>query len=110
MAKEQGAVGSFGHTSPSGESMSDRIEKCGMWESTIGENIAYGTDKGQDIVLQLIVDDGVSSRGHRDNIFNTAYLLMGSGSSKHTNLRSLTVIDYAGGFNSNGKCPLSKAK
>ena len=51
MAKEQGASGSFGHTSPSGESMDDRIKKCGDWESTIGENIAYGVVSGQDIVL-----------------------------------------------------------
>lgn len=35
---------------------------------------------------------------------------MGSGTNSHSNLRSVTVIDYAGGFTSNGKCPLSKVK
>jgi uncharacterized protein YkwD len=31
--------------------MSNRIDKCGDWERTIGENIAYGGVSGQDIVL-----------------------------------------------------------
>ena len=35
---------------------------------------------------------------------------MGSGTSTHKNYRTMTVIDYAGGFTGNGKCPLSPVK
>jgi len=88
--------------------MSERVNKCGAWGSTIGENISYGSTGGQDIVFALIVDDGVSSRGHRKNIFNPKFLLMGSGTSTHKGYRTMTVIDYAGTYTGNGKCPLIK--
>jgi len=51
--------------------MSDRIERYGEWQGTIGENIDYGGAKeAKQVLLHLMVDDGVSSRGHRKNIFN----------------------------------------
>jgi uncharacterized protein YkwD len=31
--------------------MKERIEKFGTWAATIGENIAYGTTGGKEIVL-----------------------------------------------------------
>ena len=66
-----------GHNGTDGSSMSDRIERYGQWEGTIGENIDYGGDKeGKDVLLNLMVDDGVSTRGHRNNIFNPEFKMV----------------------------------
>jgi len=81
--------------------MQTRIAKFGTFTSTIGENIAYGTTGGKEIVLQLIIDDGVPSRGHRTNIFKPEFLILGSWSSGHLTYSSETVIDYAGGMTTN---------
>ena len=81
--------------------MTTRIDKFGTWASTIGENIAYGTTGGKDIVLQLIIDDGVASRGHRENIFKPALKFLGSWTAGHVTYSSETVIDYAGGMTTN---------
>ena len=36
----------------------------------MGENIDFGSNKDKYVILSLIVDDGVTSRGHRGNNFN----------------------------------------
>ena len=81
--------------------MADRLAVYGTLVATAGENIAYGTTGGKEIVLQLIIDDGVASRGHRDNIFKPEFLILGSWSSGHLKFGSETVIDYAGGMTTN---------
>ena len=50
-----------------------------MYES-VGENLAYATyedDDGVDVIMQFIIDDGVTGRGHRANIFNTEWTHVG---------------------------------
>jgi hypothetical protein len=81
--------------------MSDRISLYGQMVVTAGENIAYGNTGGKDIVLQLIIDDGVASRGHRTNIFNADFKYVGSWSSGHVTYGNETVLDYAGGITAN---------
>ena len=81
--------------------MSDRIAKYGQFVATLGENIAYGTTGGKEIVLQLIIDDGVASRGHRTNIFKPEFLIVGSWTSTHGTYGTETVMDYAGGMSTN---------
>jgi len=88
--------------------MKSRIELFGTWKSTIGENIAYGTTGGMDIVLQLIIDDGVPGRGHRTNIFKPEFKVLGSWTSGHKTYSTETVIDYAGGMTTNNKRALEK--
>ena len=51
--------------------MSDRIERYCDWNGNIAENIDFGCETGRSILCSLMVDDGVSSRGHRKNIFNS---------------------------------------
>ena len=51
-------------------------------------------------MLQLIIDDGVASRGHRDNIFKPEFKVLGSWTSSHLTFTTETVIDYTGGMTS----------
>ena len=82
MAVAQGKTSQTGHTGPDGSTMVSRITKYGSY-TYIGENIAYGSTGGEQIVLDLIVDDGVPDRGHRVNIFDKNYKHLGSSASTH---------------------------
>ncbi len=95
---DQGPSGATGHAGRDGSDMSQRISRYGSWLTTAAENIDYGSESARDVLISLIVDDGVPSRGHRANIFHTALRVMGGACGPHARYREMCVIDYAGGF------------
>lgn len=97
-ALDQGPRGGTGHAGSDGSSMATRIRRYGAWSGSAAENIDYGSPTAREVLISLIVDDGVPSRGHRLIIFNADLRVMGSGCGEHTRYRTMCVIDYAGGF------------
>ena len=101
-AYDLGPKGKEGHVGSDKSKISDRIERHGKWLAIIGENIYFGNTDPKEIVRQLIVDDGVPSRGHRTNIFQSDFHIVGVGSAPHTQYGCMCVLDYAGGMESGG--------
>ena len=97
-AVDQGRSGATGHSGADGSSPFDRMNRFGKWQETSGENISYGSGDARGIVIQLIVDDGVASRGHRANIFGTAFKVVGVGVGPHPRYGTICVQDFAGAY------------
>jgi len=100
--KDQGASGSTQHKGSDGSQVWDRVNRYGTWERSIAENIACGSDKARDIVAFLIVDDGVSNRSHRKDIFNPDFHVIGVAFDRHRTYRTICVITFAGGYKEKG--------
>jgi hypothetical protein len=82
-----------------GSDMGDRMNRYGQWGGTCAENIQYGRPKsGMDIIIQLLIDDGVASRGHRNNIFSKSSNITGIGLADHPTWKGVCVLDYAGSY------------
>jgi uncharacterized protein YkwD len=96
--RDQGPKGTTGHEGSDGSHPSDRVERYGAWERTMGECISYGMSGAREIVIQLIVDDGVPDRGHRTNIFTPGFRVVGIAVGPHDKYRTMCVMDFAGGF------------
>ena len=96
--KDQGKKGTLGHRGSDRSQPRDRVNRYGSWRWTVGENISYGREKARDIVMGLIIDDGVPGRGHRENLFNSAYKIAGVACGYHKIFDMMCVIDFAGEF------------
>ena len=97
--KDIGPRGLIQHDSSDGKSgVKDRLRKYGNVVSCYGENLSFHCDEAKAVLIQLIVDDGVINRGHRENIFNPEFNVVGINTGEHKDFGTMTCLDYAGGF------------
>ena len=97
-ARDVGPRGSLDHRGADGSRLSDRLNRLGAWHGLIAEAISTGEDEARQVVIQLLVDDGVPGRGHRRTIFDPGLHQAGAGSGPHRTFRVVTVVDFADGF------------
>jgi hypothetical protein len=90
--------GSAGHFGRDGSNAGSRVNRYGAWRKSIGENIEYGSDDARSIVTNMIIDDGVSDRGHRTNLFNPDFRMIGVACGPHRVYRSMCVFTFAGAY------------
>ncbi|OMJ84599.1 hypothetical protein SteCoe_14273 [Stentor coeruleus] len=90
-----GPSGLVGHIGSDGSSTENRIERYAEWQGSIGENIDYGNSTAEDIIVSLLVDDGVLDRGHRLNILNLDHILAGIAYGDHSDMGVACVIVFA---------------
>ena len=100
---DQGRTGQIGHNGSDRSTPETRVKRYGAFAGswTMGENIAYGPSTGREIVCDLLVDDGVPDRGHRENIMNKAFTQTGAALGTHSQYRYSCTITYANGYRSN---------
>ncbi len=91
-------AGAMGHTGSDGSKPPARMARYGAWQRKVAENIAYGGSTARSVILQLIVDDGVPDRGHRANIFDPEYRVVGVGCGPHARYAMMCVMDFAAGY------------
>lgn len=89
------ADSSIGHTSRDGSNLAARLKKFGSIGEIYAENIAYFADSPRDIVLMMIIDDGVKSRSHRNNVFSSNFKVVGIAFGKGKTGEGLCVVNFA---------------
>lgn len=95
---DTGPTGVTGHTGTDGSDPFQRLERYTKLEGTSGENISYGQTEPKGVIIQLAIDDGVASRGHRKNIMNPAFVKFGCFTGEHKTYKTQTVLNYNGSF------------
>lgn len=98
LVSDQQKNGGIGHISRNGLTPQKRIEKYGNWDICSAEDITYGSFEARQIVIFLLIDDGVPDRAHRKNILNPCFRFAGVSYGTHPSYKSICVIDYAGKY------------
>ena len=109
--KDIGPKGTMSHKSSNGDEAHERILKYGSVFGMIGENLNYGHHTGEEIIMALIIDDGVANRGHRTNIFSDRFSVVGIFVGAHNsmyNVMACMVLTCEHVVANNGTTPLRK--
>jgi len=91
-AESMGNKGKIGH---------DGFEKrmkpfMTKYNKGVAENCQYGYQSAKQIVIDLLIDEGVSSLGHRKNILNASYNCVGVSIQPHKSYKYNCVMDFGG--------------
>jgi len=66
---DTGPKGIMSHTGTDGSKVWHRMSRYGKVSGLQGENLSFGSTSAIDYVMSLFIDDGVSDRGHRANVW-----------------------------------------
>lgn len=89
-ARITGEKGSTGH-----EGFKQRFEPLmGNPYHHVGENCSYGYERAIDIVLSLLIDEGIKDVGHRKNILAPDFNAVGVAIRPHKTYRVNCVMDF----------------
>lgn len=91
---DTGPKGITGHYGSDNSSPSTRIQKRKKNFKLVGENIYYGTVDPRDVVISLLVDDGISNRGHRTNLFHKDFKYIGVSCGFHRDYPLICVQNF----------------
>lgn len=98
-ALDVGGEGVASHTGSDGTSCWHRSARYGQWEGQCGECLWYGRVgpwvDGESIIDDLIIDDGVASRGHRLALFDERYNVAGVSVAAHETYGNIVAIELA---------------
>lgn len=93
-ANDMGKKGDTGHDSSDGTDCFVRIKRF-YKGGYMAENCSYGYGDALNIVMQLLIDDGVSSKGHRFNILGKPYKQIGISIRPHKVYTYNCVMDFS---------------
>lgn len=83
-AYESGKAGKKGHVRVNNNCANDNLGEC----------ISYGYDDPFEMVIALLIDEGVPKLGHRNVLLNNRYKIIGVSTQPHTFYRTNTVLDF----------------
>jgi uncharacterized protein YkwD len=94
-AIDLGMKGKVGHTSSDGTTFDKRLRQRAKAGGAVAENCDYGNKKPIDIVMSLLIDDGIESLGHRKNILESRFRWIGIAIEQHKKYGVSCVMDFA---------------
>lgn len=71
-----------------------RVNKYAEWDGHISESVEYCYGDPQELIINLLIDDGIPLRGNRKNILNPEFNAFGIGLASHKDANLVAVFTY----------------
>lgn len=97
-AVDMGTKNKVGHNSTDGTTFDKRLRLRAKAKGAVAENCDYGNAKPLDIVMSLLIDDGIENLGHRKNILEPRLRFVGIAIEPHKKYGMNCVMDFAEKF------------
>lgn len=104
-ARDLGSKGLSSHEGSDGSTLCDRIERYTEWDGAIAENLDFCYKYADNIVMNLIIDDGSEQKNQRSNLFNKDFHYVGVACHSHKTFKICTVVTFACGTHPSGTEP-----
>lgn len=91
-ARDMGNTGKIGHTGSGGKTFEKRSKNFIQSGNELAESLQYGYEKGRDIVMDLLIDEGVSGTGHRKQILDGNYRYVGIAVHPHKSHYQINTV------------------
>jgi uncharacterized protein YkwD len=93
-ARDLSRTGRVSHQGSDGSRPDQRIDRHGRWDGTVGENLTFANVPADEVVILLLIDDGVRDRGHRRALLKPAFRAVGVACAPHR-YGKVCVMDFA---------------
>ena len=93
-AVDMGTKGTIGHNSSDGTTFTMRIHRFHK-PVVVAENINYGYSDAVSIIMEMLIDEGVTERTHRHNILGKTYRHIGVSIKPHKMMEFNAVMDFS---------------
>ena len=95
LVNDIGPKGLISHEGTEIKNIYNRLEKYCDWDGAIAENLDFGFKIPENIIMNLIIDDGDENRYQRKNLFYPDFKYVGIGVGPHRDYGICVVIEYA---------------
>ena len=95
LVNDIGPKGLVTHEGTEIKNIYNRLEKYCDWDGVIAENLDFGFKIPENIIMNMIIDDGDENRYQRKNLFYPDFKYVGIGVGPHRDYGICVVIEYA---------------
>ena len=95
LVNDIGPKGLVTHEGTEIKNIYNRLEKYCDWDGVIAENLDFGFKIPENIIMNMIIDDGDENRYQRKNLFYPDFKYVGIGVGPHRDYGICVAIEYA---------------
>jgi hypothetical protein len=95
LVKDHGPKGLTGHRGSDGKDAYYRMNSYGIWDEKAGENLYYGYNNADKLIMAVLTEGGSLGLEQRRNVFSDDFHFIGIACGPHNVYGTMCIMDFA---------------